>query len=251
MLRIALPNKGTLSEQAVALVREAGYNCFPHDRELTALDEENSVEFVFLRPRDIPIYIGGGIVDVGITGRDLAMDAEVEFAELLPLGFGKSSFCYAVPKTSSLIPAQLSGKRVATAYPNLVRRHLATLGVTASLVRLDGAVEVSVRLGVADAIADVVSSGRTLDQAGLKIVGEPVLKSEGLLIAKSHDILQRDDVRVLRDRLQGIVMAAEYCMVEYDCPSNLVANALRGHPPAWNLPRSRPWPKTAGSRSNP
>lgn len=225
MLRIALPNKGSLSEQAMAIIREAGYSCSPHDRELTARDVENDIEFVFLRPRDIAVYIGGGIVDVGITGRDLALDAEVEFAELLSLRFGKSTFCYAVPKTSALTPAQFGGKRVATSYPNLVKNNLAKIGVSARIVRLDGAVEVSVQLGVADVIADVVSSGRTLDQAGLKVVGDPILKSEGILIARSADLMQRDEVRILHDRLQGIVVATEYCMMEYDCPAALLAQA--------------------------
>ena len=225
MLRIALPNKGSLAEQGLALIREAGYNCYPHDRELTARDAENDIEFVFLRPRDIAVYIGGGIVDVGITGRDLAQDAEVEYAELLGLRFGKSTFSYAVPKNSAMTPAQFGGKRIATSYPNLVKNNLAAIGVTAKIVRLDGAVEVSVQLGVADVIADVVSSGRTLDQAGLKVVGEPILKSEGILIARSADLMKRDDVRILHDRLQGIVVASEYCMMEYDCPAAILDKA--------------------------
>ena len=225
MLRIGLPNKGSLSEQSLKLIREAGYSCYPHDRELTARDADNDVEFVFLRPRDIAVYIGGGIVDVGITGRDLARDAEVEYAELLGLGFGRSTFCYAVPRNSSLVPSQFGGKRIATSYPNLVNRSLAAIGVSGRIVRLDGAVEVSIQLGVADVIADVVSSGRTLEQAGLKIVGEPILKSEGILIARSADLLKRDDVRILHDRLQGIVVAGEYCMMEYDCPRAILEKA--------------------------
>lgn len=225
MLRIALPNKGSLSEQALTLIREAGYSCWPHDRELTARDAENEVEFVFLRPRDIAVYIGGGIVDVGITGRDLAMDSEAEFAELLPLRFGKSSFCYAIPRSLNLLPGDFGGKRIATSYPNLVRQHLRRLGVEAKLVRLDGAVEVSVQLGVAELIADVVQSGRTLEQAGLKIVGEPIVKSEAILIGRSAEVLKRQDVRILYDRLQGIVVASEYVMMEYDCPRGLMEQA--------------------------
>lgn len=228
MLRIALPNKGSLAEQSLTLIREAGYSCYPHDRELTARDTENDIEFVFLRPRDIAVYISGGIVDVGITGRDLAMDAEVEFTELLPLRFGKSTFCYAVPKGSDLTPERFEGVRVATSYPNLVRKDLAKRGVKAAkIVRLDGAVEVSVQLGVADAIADVVSSGRTLEQAALKVVGEAILKSEGILVARSREMLEREEVRILHDRLQGIVVASEYCMIEYDCPMAMLEEACK------------------------
>ena len=227
MLRIALPNKGSLAEQSLSLIREAGYSCYPHDRELTARDTDNDIEFVFLRPRDIAVYISGGIVDVGITGRDLAMDAEVDFAELLPLRFGKSTFSYAVPRSSDLTPQRFTGIRVATSYPNLVRNDLARMGVSAKIVRLDGAVEVSVQLGVADAIADVVSSGRTLEQAGLKVVGEPILKSEGILISRSRAMMQRDEVRILHDRLQGLVVATEYCMIEYDCPVPMLDEACK------------------------
>ena len=225
MLRVALPNKGSLAEQALQVVRQAGYSCRAYDRELSALDVENDVEFIFLRPRDIAVYVGGQIIDLGITGRDLVLDSQSEVAELLPLGFAKSSFCFAVPKDSALTPEGLDGKRIATSYPNVVGQHLKKLGLSAQIIRLDGAVEISVQLGVADAIADVVQSGRTLEQAGLKIVGQPLVQSEAVLIGRSKKILQDAQARTLFERIQGIVVAAEYAMIEYDCPKAVAEQA--------------------------
>jgi ATP phosphoribosyltransferase len=231
MLRIALPNKGSLSEGAVKIVSEASYRCKRSSRELTVLDPANSVEFIFLRPCDIPVYVSGGVIDVGISGRDLALDSEAEFAEILPLGFGKSTFRYAVPAESGLVPEKFGGLRIATSYPNLVRRDMLARGIDATPVRLDGAVEVSVRLGVADAIADVVQTGRTLVEAGLKMVGQPVLESEAIVLAR-HDRIATDnpEVAAFLRRLQGIVVARDYIMVEYDVPVHVLDQACRVTP---------------------
>lgn len=222
MLQVALPNKGSLSEEAVRLVREAGYNCRRYSRELVVRDSAHNIEFIFLRPRDIAVYVSGGLLDLGITGRDLAVDSESGFTELLDLGFGRSRFHYAVPKESALTPGDLGGLRIATSYSHLVNRDLAQRGLTAKVVRLDGAVEISIALGVADAIADVVESGRTLTEAGLKIVGEPILTSSALLIARQKTVLDKPDVVHFVERLQGIVVAREYVMVEYDAPEHLL-----------------------------
>jgi ATP phosphoribosyltransferase len=227
MLQIALPNKGSLAEGAVTLVSEGGYRCRCYDRELTAFDPENNVEFIFLRPRDIPVYISGGVIAVGITGRDLALESGRDFSELLPLGFGKSAFRYAVPIETDLTPADFGGLRIATSYPTLVHRDLEARGLQAQTVRLDGAVEISVRLGVADAIADVVQTGRTLRQAGLKLVGEPVLESEAIVISRDPEVADQPDVRSFLQRLQGIVVARDYVMVEYDVPAAQTAAACQ------------------------
>jgi ATP phosphoribosyltransferase len=225
MLQIALPNKGSLAEGAVKLVSEAGYCCRRYDRELTAVDPENEVEFIFLRPRDIPVYISGGVIALGITGRDLALESGREFSELLALGFGRSAFRYAVPLETDLTPAAFGGLRIATSYPTLVHRDLEKRGVQAQTVRLDGAVEISVRLGVADAIADVVQTGRTLQQAGLKLVGEPILTSEAVVIAREPAAAEQAAVHAFLQRLQGIVVARDYVMVEYDVPAAQIAAA--------------------------
>jgi ATP phosphoribosyltransferase len=225
MLQVALPNKGSLSEEAVDLLREAGYHCRRYSRELVVREKNLDLEFIFLRPRDIAIYVSKGILDLGITGRDLALDSQSDFEEILALGFGRSAFYYAAPADSGLAIDNFTGLRIATSYAQLVKDDLARRRIAAEVVKLDGAVEISVRLGVADAIADVVESGRTMAEAGLKTVGPPLLMSEAILIARSQTIVEREEVGRFVNRLHGIVVAREYVMVEYDAPEALLEMA--------------------------
>ena len=215
-LKIAIPNKGALSEGAVKLLLAAGYRCGRSGRELIVKDNDNNIEFVFLRPRDIALYVGKGIIDAGITGRDLAADSGAEVNELLPLAIGKSRFCFAAPKGKVKDPKELDGKRIATSYPELLRSKLADMGMSCPIVKLDGAVEISIRLGVADAIADVVESGSTLWEAGLEIVGDPMLHSEAILIGGNDKISSHPDIQRLIGRIQGIQVASNYVIIEYD-----------------------------------
>jgi len=217
-LKLAIPNKGALSEGSVRLLSEAGYRCSRGGRELIVSDCGNGIDFVFLRPRDIALYVGRGIIDVGITGRDLAADSGAEVAELLPLGFGKSRFCFAAPASQALSVADLNGKRIACSYPLLLSNMLEKLNLKCPVVKLDGAVEISIRLGVADAIADVVESGATMREAGLAVVGEPLMHSEALLIGRTPALAERPEVKKLIGRLLGIIRASEYAMIEYDIP---------------------------------
>lgn len=215
MLRIAVPNKGSLAEESIAILREAGYKQRSDSRDLILIDTENGVEFYYLRPRDIAIYVGSGELEAGITGRDLLIDSGAPASELISLDFGASTFRFAAPIDRDWSVSDISGKRVATAYPGLVGAYLNSLKVSADVVRLDGAVESSVRLGVADLIADVVSTGNTLRQAGLKIFGDPILTSEAIVIArKGFDIPA--ELEVLIRRLQGVVTARRYVLLDYD-----------------------------------
>ncbi len=225
MLKIALPNKGSLSEDAVRLCLDAGYKCRRVSRELMISDTYNDIEFVFLRPRDIAVYVSNGILDMGITGRDLSVDSRANVKEILNLGFAKSSFHYAVPEKSTLIPEDLNGKVIATSYPNLVKLDLEKKGVKADVVKLDGAIEISIRMGVADAIADVVQTGRTMKEAGLKITGSPVMESEAILISGNNNNLDDVASRTFMDRLRGIVVARNYVMLEYDIPEDRLEDA--------------------------
>ncbi|WP_294508288.1 ATP phosphoribosyltransferase [uncultured Victivallis sp.] len=218
MLKMAIPNKGALSEDAVRLLGEAGYKCSRSGRELVVSDRVNEIDFVFLRPRDIALYVGNGVLDLGITGRDLRADSGAQVVELMPLGFGRSRFCFAVPKGSGLTVETLGGLRIATSYPELLRQNLEKRGLKCPIVRLDGAVEISIRLGVADAIADVVESGATLREAGLEIIGEPMLHSEAVLIGRSAELQDCPEVKKLTARLKGIIVAGSYAMMEYDIP---------------------------------
>jgi ATP phosphoribosyltransferase len=221
MLRVAVPNKGALSEAAVTMLKEAGYRQRRDSRELVLVDPENNVEFFYLRPRDIAVYVGGGILDVGITGRDLLLDSGVHADEDLALDFARSTFRFAGPAGEFSSVAQLAGKRIATSYDGLLRAHLAEQGVEASVVRLDGAVESSIRLGVADAIADVVETGNTLRAAGLQVFGDPIMTSEALLI-RSRAAEEPEGLAVLRRRLQGVLVARQYVMMDYDVAEELV-----------------------------
>jgi ATP phosphoribosyltransferase len=237
MLRVAVPNKGSLAEPASRMLREAGYRQRSQARELVLHDPENDTEFFFLRPRDIATYVGSGQLDVGITGRDLLLDSGTRAQELMPLGFGSSTFRFAaLPGTASSTDA-IAGLRVATSYPGLVTRHLSERGVEATVIRLDGAVETSVRLGVADVVADVVETGSTMRQAGLEVFGEPILHSEAVLIrgdgdkerhgsdaGSGLDVLETT-IDQLQRRLNGVMVAATYVIVDYDVPSSLVEQA--------------------------
>lgn len=227
MLQIALPNKGSLSKVSIELITNAGYKCKRDGRELTVLDRENNIEFIYLRPRDIAIYVSKGILDLGITGRDLAIDSGSKLEELLGLGIGKSRFFYALPNESDLVPDKFDGLRIATSYPNIVKADMASRGVEAEIVRLDGAVEISIQLGVADAIADVVESGKTLIAAGLKTVGEPIMSSEACVMGRSRDILNNYDAQLFIKRLNGIIVAREYAVVEYDVETKNLDEACR------------------------
>lgn len=224
MLRVAVPNKGALAGPSSEMLGEAGYRQRHEQRDLTVLDPVNEVEFFFLRPKDIPIYVGSGELDLGITGRDLALDSGADVQEKLALGFGGSTFRYAGPAGRDWTVADLQGKRIATSYPRLVRDDLAGHGVEADVIRLDGAVEISVQLSVAEAIADVVGSGRTLRQHELVAFGDPICVSEAVLITRGGNG-GTSAVEQLTARLQGVVFAQHYMMLDYDCPRSLLEQA--------------------------
>jgi ATP phosphoribosyltransferase len=226
MLRVAVPNKGALSEPATEILAEAGYRRRSDPKDLTVIDPANDVEFFFLRPKDIAIYVGSGDLDFGITGRDLAQESQAPVRERLALGFGSSSFRYAALQGRDWTVSDLAGKRIATAYPNLVRKDLADKGINATVIRLDGAVEISVQLGLADAVADVVGSGRTLRSHNLVAFGAPLCDSEAVLIEREtpeHTTLAARDQ--LAARVQGVVLGQQYLMLDYDCPRAVLDRA--------------------------
>lgn len=227
MLRVAVPNKGALSESAAEILSEAGYRRRSDSKDLTVLDPANGVEFFFLRPKDIAIYVGSGELDLGITGRDLALDSGAPVDEILSLGFGRSTFRYAAPAGKEWSPQDLGGLRIATSYPNLVKADLAARGLEATVIRLDGAVEISIQLGVADAIADVVESGRSLRQNNLVAFGESLCDSEGVMIERAGSNNDDKVRKQLIARVQGVVFAQQYLMLDYDCPKSILDEAVQ------------------------
>jgi ATP phosphoribosyltransferase len=222
LLRVAVPNKGILSESAILMLKEAGYTVRRDPKDLHVVDQAHGIEFFYLRPRDIATYVGAGSLDVGFTGLDLLLDSRSKAESVADLGFGGSTFRFAGPVGQFKTLKDLAGKRVATAYPHLVEDFLKAEGVQVELVQLDGAVEVAVRLGVADAVADVVSTGNTLRQAGLEIFGPVILESSAQLIVAPNR--KADHMQLLR-RMQGVLVAREYVIFDYDCPAELVAQA--------------------------
>ena len=219
MIRVAVPNKGTLSDPTISMLREAGYKQRRDGgRELVVRDHDAGVDFFYLRPRDIAVYVGAGTVDVGITGRDLLLDSGAAALEHLPLGFATSTFRFAAPSGTAATLADIDGKRVATSYDVLVGDYLWERGITAEVVHLDGAVESSVELGVADVVADVVETGTTLRAAGLEVFGEPILLSEAVMIVP-RDRELAPGVDVLERRIRGVQTAHTYVLLDYDVPA--------------------------------
>lgn len=249
LLRVAVPNKGSLSEPASSMLREAGYRQRHDSRELVLQDPDNGAEFFFLRPRDIALYVGSGRLDVGITGEDLLLDSAAGAEVVLPLGFAKSTFRFAAERDAARSVADLSGCRIATAYPGLLAHYLAEQGIQAEVIKLDGAVETAVRLGVADAIADVVETGTTLRAAGLETFGEPLFQSQAALIRRSG-AGSAPAVEQLIRRLQGVMIARQYVLMDYDIADELVERAVAVTPgfesptvsplrtPGWSAVRS-------------
>ena len=240
MLRVAVPNKGALSEAASEMLGEAGYSTRRGSKTLVHQDEVNDVEFFYLRPRDIAVYVGSGILDAGITGRDLLLESKAEAQEVIGLGFGASRFFYAGVTGSYTSPAQLEGARIATSFPNLVEADLAARGIEAKTVHLDGAIEVSIQLGVADAIADVVETGSTLRAAGLETFGEPLLESEGVLVQREGAAAS---IGVLRRRLESVMVARQYVLVDYNIEERLLPEAF-GLTPGLESPTISPLQET-------
>ncbi|AXQ58258.1 MULTISPECIES: ATP phosphoribosyltransferase [Streptomyces] len=229
MLRIAVPNKGSLSGPASAILHEAGYQQRKESKELVLVDPVNEVEFFYLRPRDIAIYVATGRLDIGITGRDLLVDSGADAEEILPLGFARSTFRFAARPGTAESADDLKGRTVATSYEGIVARHLAEHGVDASVVHLDGAVETAIELGVAQVIADVVETGTSLRNAGLEVFGEPIMHSEAVVIrrtgAGSEDAAEPKVQQFLR-RIQGVLVARAYVMMDYDCRAEHLEQAV-------------------------
>lgn len=224
MLRVAIPNKGQLADPARDMLREAGYEVVANARELVVQDPENDCEFFFLRPRDIATYVGKGTLDVGITGQDLLLDSGSSAHTILELGFAPSTFRLAAPKGTAKAISDLQGMRIATSYPGILENWLRDNKIQATVIKLDGAVENSVALGVADAVADVVATGTTLRQAGLEVIGEPIFRSQAILIAR-EDLPDPVAVDVFVRRLHGVFVARSYVLVDYDIPNTLIDQA--------------------------
>jgi ATP phosphoribosyltransferase len=226
MLRIAVPNKGSLSGPAADMLHEAGYQQRRESKELRIVDPGNEVEFFYLRPRDIAIYVSSGRLDIGITGRDLLIDSGANAEEILPLGFARSTFRFATKPGTAKAVADFGGMTIATSYEGIVAKYLAEKGVDANVVHLDGAVETAIELGVAQVIADVVETGTSLRNAGLETFGEPLMSSEAVVIRPTGAGTDDPKVQKFLRRLQGVLVARRYVMMDYDIRAENVEHAV-------------------------
>ena len=197
-LRLAVPNKGRLVEPALALLHDAGLVFEEHGRSLVARVQNHPLDILFVRTNDVIEFVGDAVADVGITGVDLLSETGAELPRIRDLGFGRCRLAAAVPSGSAIQRLdELAGLRVATSHPNTARRYFAQQGVEVDVIPLSGAVEVAPRLGLAEAIVDLVSTGSTLVMNGLRPIGD-ILASEAVLVANPTALVER------REELDGI-----------------------------------------------
>ena len=198
-LRLAVPNKGRLVEPTLALLHASGLLFEEHDRSLVARVQNHPLDILFVRTADVVEFVGDGVADAGVTGGDVLAESGVELPVLARLGYGRCRLAAAVPADSPFEAiADLAGLRVATSHPRVARGFFADQGIAVEVVSLSGAVEVAPRLGLADAIVDLVSTGSTLSMNGLRSIGD-ILASEAILVAGPHAIRER------RAELEAIV----------------------------------------------
>ncbi len=233
-LRIGVPSKGRLADVAAGLLHEAGLNFRRPSRSLFARVRDMPVDVTFLRTDDIPVLCAEGAIDMGITGSDLVAESEVDVTTRIGLGVGKCRLAVCVPEDSpAKSPADLDGCRLATTFPNVTRSYLKDHGADARMVRLSGSVEIMIALGVADAIVDLVETGSTLAANKLRVLDE-VGSYETVLIQNNNvtDVAMTD--RIVR-RLEGVVIARGYSLLEYNVPRKKLAEAEK-ITPGFNSP---------------
>jgi len=223
MIKVALPNKGQLFDPTIELLRSCGYKANKSYKHLSTLDTENGIEFFFLRPGDIPMYVGQGIIDLGITGLDFNAEKRSPAVKVLDLHYGHSRLCAAVPNESPWHKLEdIRDVRIATSFTGITKSYFKKEDM--KLVELEGAVEISVNLGIADAVIDIVETGSTLKAAGLRILGEELFRSNAALFA--HPGRENSpEVSTMVKRIQGKLVALSYMMVEYDVSAELLEKA--------------------------
>ena len=207
-LRLAVPNKGRMVEPTLRLLHDAGLVFEEHDRSLVSRVQNFDLDILFVRTNDIIEFVGDGVADLGITGIDLLSEAGTDLPRVRDLGYGRCRLAAAVPTDSPhRAVADLAGQRVATAHPNTARRFFADNGIPVDIISISGAVEVAPRLGLAEGIVDLVSTGSTLVMNGLRQIGD-VLASEAVLVANPVSQRERADDLAAIDTMLSAVIAA-------------------------------------------
>ncbi len=233
-LRIGVPSKGRLAELAEALLKEAGLHFRRTERSLFARCKELPVDITFLRADDIPVLCSEGAIDLGVTGADLVAESRVELTTRLELGVGNVRLAVCVPEVSPIKqPGELNGSRIATSFPNVTADYLRKHGATAHLVNVTGSVEIMIALGVADAIVDLVETGSTLAANQLRVLDE-IGRYETVLVQNGKAREPELADRVVR-RLEGVVIARSYSLLEYNVPRKKLPEAEK-ITPGFNSP---------------
>jgi len=223
-LRIGVPSKGRLAELSTKLLKDAGLRFRRQDRSLFARVKEMPIDITFLRTDDIPVLCAEGAIDLGITGGDLVAESGVELNKRLSLGVGNCRLAVCVPEGGEIkAPQDLDGKRIATSFPHVTREYLAKFNATARTVELTGSVEVMIALGVADAIVDLVETGSTLAANRLKVLAE-IGSYETVIVQNPQTAHAALADRLVR-RVEGVVIARAYSLLEYNVPSDKLAQA--------------------------
>lgn len=237
-LRLGIPSKGRLSELSEALLNEAGIRFRRTNRSLFAKVKDLPLEITFLRTEDIPILCAEGAIDMGITGSDLVAESRAQVETRLSLGEGKCRLSVCIPDDSPIVDAkQMHGCRVATSFPNVTQDYFSQLGCQIRIVELSGSVEVMISLGVADAIVDLVETGSTLAANRLKILSD-IGHYETILIGNQRGNLPEVGLRIAR-RLEGVVIARGYSLLEFNIPREKIADAHQ-IAPGYNSPTINP-----------
>ncbi|HEY3335720.1 MAG TPA: ATP phosphoribosyltransferase [Candidatus Limnocylindrales bacterium] len=207
-LRLAIPNKGRLLDATLALLEDAGLVFEAHDRSLVARVQNHPLDILFVRTNDVVEFVSDGVAEVGITGGDILAESGVPLPRLRDLGYGRCRLTAAVPADAPYATiGDLGGVRVATSHPNVTRAFFADQGIAVDVVTLSGAVEVAPRLGLADAIVDLVSTGSTLQMNGLREIGD-ILASEAILVTSEASLAQHADELGAIVTMFGSVIAA-------------------------------------------
>lgn len=223
-LRIGIPSKGRLADAAAQLLKEAGLRFRRQNRSLFARVSDMPIDITFLRTDDIPVLCAEGAIDLGITGSDLVAEAGVELAQRLELGIGSCRLAICVPEDSNIQrPGDLAGHSIATSFPHVTQTYLRQHDAEVRTVELSGSVEVMIALGIADAIVDLVETGSTLAANRLRILDE-IGRYETVLVQNPNTKHGELADRIVR-RMEGVVIARSYSLLEYNVPKDKLAKA--------------------------
>lgn len=227
-IRFCVPSKGRLNEPSVDLIRRAGYGFRVSERRLYASCANADIVFIFARADDIPVLVDSGVADMGITGCDLVAEREANVAQLLDLGFGQCRLCLAGPESMEADLGQFAGKTIATAFPRTTQRFFASRGIDVRVIEMMGSMEIMVALQLSDGIVDIVETGDSLRENHLKVLAE-IGRYQSVLIA-NPGVATDPRVAQVRRRLEGVLVASRYSLLEYNVPAALLKEAEKVTP---------------------